>query len=73
MMCRTLDGFHEASKDDLYNIGEVRNIHALRNKIVSDQNFHISKKQAEEAIDTYKNAFITLGLIEVAGGSTDDD
>ena len=61
------------TKDDLYNIEEVRNIHALRNKIVSDQNFHLPKEQAEEAIDTYKNAFITLGLIEVAGGSTDDD
>lgn len=61
------------TKDDLYNIEEVRNAHALRNKIVSDQNFHLSKEQAEEAIETYKNAFIELGLIEDTGGGGDDD
>ncbi len=48
----------------LLNIEEIRQVHKLHNKIVSEQDFLISLGEAQVAMAIYKKAFQELKLIE---------
>jgi hypothetical protein len=47
----------------LANIDSVRNAHLMRDKIAKDPTFEITKEEADEVIEIYKQSFKELNLI----------
>lgn len=48
----------------LSNINEIWEAHKLRNRIVHEPNFHLTRGEAWNAVEIYKKAFKEFGLID---------
>jgi len=54
----------QISPEQISNIEELRQAHKLKNRLVSEPDFSITKSEAGIIIDIYKKAFQELNLIE---------
>jgi len=54
----------QISSAQISNIEELRQAHKLKNRLVSEPDFVITRNEAEIIIDIYKKAFQELNLIE---------
>ncbi len=60
-MSERLDGINPGQID---NIEELRTAHALRNRIIHEEDFKLDKKQAEEIIGYYENFLRYFEVLE---------
>jgi len=58
------DRLKQLTTAQLSNINEIWGVHKLRNSIVHEPNFQISRGEAWNAIEIYKKAFKEFGLID---------
>ena len=58
------DRLKQLTTAQLSNINEIWEVHKLRNSIVHEPNFQISRGEAWNAIEIYKKAFKEFGLID---------
>lgn len=60
-MAERLDGINPGQ---IENIEELRKAHALRNRIIHEENFKLDRKEAEEAIGYYENFLRYFEVLE---------